>query len=42
MGKNEKVIVMVKDELGGVIMKDFVDLGRKMYLYLKDDDIEEK
>ena len=35
-GKNEKVIGLLKDELGGQIMKEFVGLRPKTYSYLKD------
>ena len=34
MGKNEKVIGMKKDELGGRIMKEFIGLRPKCYSYL--------
>ena len=33
---------MIKDELGGIIMMEFVCLRPKMYLCLTDDDKEEK
>ena len=36
MGKNKKVIGLIKDELGGQIMKKFVGLSLKSYSYLKD------
>ena len=33
IGKNKKVIVLMKDELGGKILKEFVSLRPKMYNY---------
>ena len=38
LGKNKKVIGLIKDELGERITKEFVALRPKMYSYLTDDD----
>ena len=39
--KNEKVIRLMKDELGGNIMKEYVGLRVKTYSYLKDNNNHE-
>ena len=36
-GKNKKVIGLMKDELGGRVITEFVALGSKTYSYLTDD-----
>ena len=41
-GKNKKVIGIMKHELGGKILKEFVRLRTKTYSYLIDDSIENK
>ena len=42
IGINKKVIGMLKDELGGKIMKEFCVPRAKTYAYLMDDDSEKK
>ena len=37
IGKNKEVIGLKKDELGGRIMKEFVELKPRMYSHLTDD-----
>ena len=41
-GKNKKVIELMKDELGGKIMKKIFGLRAKTYSYLIDDGSEDK
>ena len=38
MRKNKQMIRLMKDELGGQIMEEFVGLRAKTYNYLKDND----
>ena len=40
--KKKKVIGLMKDELGGQIMKEFIRLKARRYSYLKDDDKKQK
>ena len=42
IGKNKKVIVLFKDELGGKFIKEFCALRPKTYAYLMDNDSEVK
>ena len=42
MGKNKKVISLMKDELGGEIITEFTTLRPKNYSYLTDNDKEDK
>ena len=42
IGKNKKVIVFFKDELGGKVMIEFCALKPKTYAYLIDDESEKK
>ena len=42
MGKNKKIIALMKDELGGKIIMEFVTLRPMTYSYLTDDGKEDK
>ena len=42
IGMNKKVIGLMKEELGGKIIKEFAELREKTYAYLMDDDNEHK
>ena len=42
MSKNKKVVVLIKDGLGGKIMKKIVALRSNMYTYLTDEDRVDK
>ena len=40
--KNKKVIGVIKDNLGGKLLKEFIGLRAKTFGYLTDDNSEEK
>ena len=42
MGKNKKIIGLMKDELGGKVIREFFTLSPKTYSYLTDDGKEDK
>ena len=42
LGKNKNVISLLKDKLGGQIIKEFAGLKAKTYSYLKENNDEDK
>ena len=42
LGKNKNVISLLKDKLGGQIMKELAGLKAKTYSYLKENNDEDK